>query len=189
MEATFQFCFKRMVCRLSQILQTAVGSDTGTTVMATQVLGERKQQLPNQVLLRWPPQGIEPGWHRGDAQACQCGLTGSAVHLVIQFQPQWEKLRIDSIKLLKIGVQARGMIPDIANAEDEIGSELMLDFKAPVLDHSGPAITGPGEAGSTLKITIQQRGILVKGGRREGGEPGIQGTLPSHQYRGEAVCR
>src|SRR5438105_15933903 len=81
------------------------------------------------------------------------------------------------------------MIPNIANAEDEIGGELMLDFKAPVLDHSGPAIAGPGETGSALKIAIQQGRILVKRWWRKGGEPGIERTLPSHRHWGEAVWR
>jgi len=85
---------------------------------------------------------------------------------------------INSIELLKIRVQARGVIANVAEAEDEIGSELMLNFKAPVLYHTRAAVARPCIAGIALKISIEQSRILGIGRRRESRKTSIQRSFP-----------
>ncbi len=107
---------------------------------------------------------------------------------IIQLGPQREKFGINSIELLKIRVQARGVIANVAEAEDEIGSELMLNFKAPVLYHTRAAVARPCIAGIALKISIEQSRILGIGRRRESRKTSIQRSFPLHEHRRKAIC-
>src|SRR5260221_12359120 len=73
------------------------------------------------------------------------------------------------------------MIANVAEAEDEIGSELMLNFKAPVLHHARTAVARPRIVGVALKISIQQSRVLGIGRRRESRKPCIQRTFTLHE--------
>ena len=66
------------------------------------------------------------------------------------------------------------MIPDVTDAEDEIGSELMLNFKAPVLYHARSAVARPRIAWAALKISIEQGRVLSIGRERDGRKPCVQ---------------
>src|SRR5229473_1367859 len=79
------------------------------------------------------------------------------------------------------------MIADVAETEDEIGSELTLNFKAPVLHHARTAVARPRIAGVALKISIQQSRVLAIGRRRESRKPCIQRTFTLHEDRRKTV--
>ena len=73
------------------------------------------------------------------------------------------------------------MITDIANAEDEIGGKLMLNLKAPVLDHPRAAEFRGDIIGET---SIQQSGVLCVGRRSETRKPGVE-----RLHRSETILR
>src|SRR6266852_1079302 len=73
------------------------------------------------------------------------------------------------------------MVPDVADAENKIRSELMMNLKAPVLDHGGTAVARPRIAWIALEISIQESGIIGISRRGESRKPRIQRTFTLHE--------
>ena len=75
----------------------------------------------------------------------------------------------------------RRMIAYIADAENKIGSKLMLNFETPVLHHAGTTIAGSGEGWTASEISKEESGILRIAGERKVGEAGVQRAFATHK--------
>src|SRR5439155_16636645 len=172
-EPPFQLRFQGVIRRLPNVFKAAGG-------VIVLVMWEGTQQLPDRFAVA--VQRPKPAW-LGDAKASQIGLPRCAANGIVQLCSQEIVLGIDAVGLYKIRAQASPMCSDVPHAKNKIGSQLVLNFKAPVLHHAGAAVP---LRDVVRKPAIQKRRIHGIGRWSEAGKACVQRLCGT---RSKAVLR
>ena len=120
MEAALQFRRERLVVRVAEVFRSAVGIDVEVLREGAKRLGER---------------AAETRERRGDARGSGIGAVEGAGSVA-------EVFGVEIVHLKQVGVEIGAGGADVAEGEDEVGCELLLDLGAPVVDGCGPTHVG-----------------------------------------------